>query len=136
MARPFRLQDRRPVWSALSSLFLDTDTTLLVDYMVRTLSASPYSLDELNTILIDEVYPACRWNLFSVAGEWAGFDEEWLERRITQRLDSPLRSLHWLNLGRITVPTSLVWRRVRREIAVRRATNGTVPGEAETDNAG
>ena len=54
-ASQFRVEDRRPVWSALSSLFLDTDTNLLIDYMIRTLSASPYSLDELNTILIDEV---------------------------------------------------------------------------------
>ena len=136
MPRDFRVEERRPVWSALSSLFLDTDTNLLTDYMVWTLSASPYSIDELNTILIDEVYPACHWNLFGVAGEWAGFDEEWLERRITRRLDSPLRSLHWLNLGRITVPTSLVWRRVRRKIAAHRATHGNVADEARTDGAG
>src|SRR6185503_6023697 len=130
------IEERRPVWSALSNLFLDTDTSLLSDYMVRILSASPYSVEELNEILIDEVYPACHWNLFSVAGEWAGFDEDVLERRITRRLDSPLRSLRWLNLGRITVPTSLLWRRLRRDIAARRASPGHMPEEPEAEDAG
>jgi hypothetical protein len=124
MDRGFQIEERRPVWSALSSLFLDTDTSLLTEYIVKTLSASPYSLEDLNEILIDEVYPVCHWNLLSFAGEWAGFDEDRLEGRIMERLNSP-RSFHRLNLGRIIVPTSLLWRRVRRGVTARRAMQET-----------
>lgn len=78
------LATRRPVWTALSNLFLDTDVALLRDGDARVLGASPYSLDRIERILIDEVTPACGANLRSVAGEWAGFDEAWLETRIAE----------------------------------------------------
>ncbi len=120
--RPFRLEERRPVWSALSTLFLDTDTSLLTDHMVSTLAASPYSVDELTDILIDEVYPVCHLNLFSVAGVWEGFGEAWLEERILRRRRSRVRVLRWLNLGRITVPSSLRWRRARKQLQEKRST--------------
>jgi hypothetical protein len=115
---PFSLEERRPVWQALSCLFLDTDTALFTEGMVRTLAASPYSPAELNDILIDEVYPACRWNLLSIAGEWAGFDEAWLEGRILARRKS--RFPRWLNPGRIAVPRSPQWRHVLREVRLQR----------------
>ncbi len=76
------LAGRRTVWLALSDLFLDTDVNLFREGDIRTLAASPYSLDELDAILREEVYPACSFNLTLVAGEWAGFDADWLERRI------------------------------------------------------
>ena len=76
------LADRRPVWLALSDLYLDTEVQLFREGNARTLAASPYGLDELDAILRDEVHPACEYNLCMVAGEWAGFDLDWLERRI------------------------------------------------------
>ncbi len=76
------LAQRRPVWLAFSDLFLDTDTALFRAGHTRDLAASPYSLEELDAILREEVYPACSFNLSLVAGEWAGFDSDWLERRI------------------------------------------------------
>ena len=92
------LERRRPVWLALSDLFLDTDVNLLREGNARTLAASAYSMDELDTILREEVYPACSFNLAQVAGEWAGFDADWLERRIL-RGDPPPRPW-WRRLGR------------------------------------
>ena len=115
------IDNRRPVWQALSDLFLDTDTSLSRDWRVRELSQSPYSLEELEEILIAEVYPACRANLFSIAGEWAGFDIDWLEGRIRRRANSPLKALHPLNLGRLTVPTSFEWRATKRAVVASRA---------------
>ena len=100
------LQARRAVWEALSSLFLDTDTSLDREWRAKLLAASPYSVPELEQILIDHVYPVCRANLFSIAGEWSGFDPEWLEKRIMRRLQSPFRALHWLDLGRLTIHLS------------------------------
>ena len=76
------LERRRPVWLAFSDLFLDTDTALFRESNTRTLAASPYSLDALDAILREEVYPACSYNLTVVTGEWAGFGIDWLERRV------------------------------------------------------
>ena len=53
------LECRRTVWEALSTLFLDTDTTLLRDYRAKVLASSPFSLEELETVLIQDVYPVC-----------------------------------------------------------------------------
>lgn len=73
------IANRRPVWQGLSDLFLDTE--LQEHDLIRiagTLAASPYSLADVETILYREVYPVCIGNLLCVAGEWAGFDDEWL----------------------------------------------------------
>src|SRR5262245_64306164 len=97
---PFDLTTRRPVWNALSDLFLDTDVTLSRTWRIQQLAASPYSVEEIEQILIDEVYPICRSNLMSSAGEWSGFDLQWLEERILARLSSPFRRLHLFNSGK------------------------------------
>jgi hypothetical protein len=73
---------QRPVREALSTLFLDTDVTLLREYRVHTLASSNFSLDEIEKILTQEVFPICRWNLLSIAREWARFALDWLERQI------------------------------------------------------
>lgn len=75
---------RKPVWIALSNLFLDTDVSLNYKYIVRACSESKYSIDELKGILENEVAPVVSINLWSVAGEWSGFDEKWLVRSICQ----------------------------------------------------
>ncbi len=89
---------RIPVWNALSELYLDTDVTLSYDHIVRTLAASPYSLDELHEMLMYDVHPALYPNLMSVAGEWAGFDDAWLLERIAMARRQPRwrrRITHW-----------------------------------------
>ncbi len=82
VASPNELDARIPVWVALSDLYLDTDVTLSYDYIVRTLAASPYSLDELHNMLMYDVHPVLYPNLLSIAGEWGAFDETWLVERI------------------------------------------------------
>lgn len=79
------LEARRPVWIALSELFLDTDVRLAYVSIAETLAASAYSLAELRRILDDEVTPVLQGNLCQVAGEWCGFDEEWLVEQISAR---------------------------------------------------
>jgi hypothetical protein len=115
------IENRRPVWEALSDLFLDTDTSLSREWRARELSQSPYSIDELEEILVTEVYPAVRGNLFSIAGEWAGFDMEWLEGRIQRRASSPLKALHRFNLCRLTVHASFEWRATKQAVLASRA---------------
>ena len=84
---------RRPVWLALSDLFLDTDVSLFRQGNARLLAACPYSLEELDAILTGEVYLACSLSLRGIAGEWAGFDSDWLEGRI--RLGGAPPRLGW-----------------------------------------
>ena len=123
-AAPSDLVARRPVWDALSTLFLDTDVSILRAYRSRVLAASPYSLPELEQILIDEVYPVCWANILAVAGEWAAFDPEWLEASILGRLHSPLGPLHRLHLGRLIVPIFPEWIRTKAAVAAARSGSG------------
>ena len=75
-AAPDDLPNPRPVREALSDLFLDTDVTPARAWRAERLAASPYSLAEIEQILIDEVYPVCKYNLSCVAGEWEFFDPD------------------------------------------------------------
>lgn len=76
------LASRRPVWEALAALWLDTDLTdWQLDHIAGVLAASPYSLPEMRAIHDYEVAPALWVNLVTVAGEWAGFDGDWLAAR-------------------------------------------------------
>lgn len=93
---PDELARRRPVWSALSELFLDTELQPSDHvWIARRLRDSGYSDATLRRILVDEVAPACGGNLMSLVGEWAGFDERWLEERIREALTAPLPG-RWL----------------------------------------
>lgn len=113
---------RRPVWEALSTLFLDTDVSLLREYRASVLAGSPYTISEIEAILTDEVFPVCRWNLLSIAGEWAGFDTEWLESQI---LASRPR---FARFGASRVLRSREWRATRAVIEDRRL---TLPSDRE-----
>lgn len=80
---------RRPVWSALSDFYLDTDVEGFYPSAARVRAGSGYALEELRRILRHEVHPVLRANLLSVAGEWSGFDADELAQRILQRLAQP-----------------------------------------------
>lgn len=80
------IAERREVWIALSDLFLDTDVRLSFAYIARVAAESKYSLEELEAICRDEVAPIVESNLLEIAGDWAGFPEDWLVGSITRRL--------------------------------------------------
>jgi hypothetical protein len=87
------LAARRPVWQALSDLYLDTVASPAeIGGNARILAESPYTEVELRRILQEEINPACLRNLFSVAGVWTGFDSDRLQSRILAR---SARGLHW-----------------------------------------
>ena len=67
----------------MSELFLDTDVRLHYAWVAQVAAASVFSLDELEAIFRDEVAPVLEPNLMSIAGEWAGFNEDWLVAAIT-----------------------------------------------------
>ncbi|HLP10028.1 MAG TPA: hypothetical protein VK178_17840 [Opitutaceae bacterium] len=83
-----QIEERMPVWEALSEFFLDTE--LQPDdheRIARCLAASGYTEKELAGILAHEVYPSCKWNMLSPAGEWAGFSREWIQEKMAPRYD-------------------------------------------------
>jgi hypothetical protein len=114
------LPNRVPVWQALSELFLDTSfDDADRERLAASLASSPYSVAELQEILLWEVYPACRSNLFWIAGEWAGFDPRWLQDRILRGPSIFMRA--WATtLGRLSVHSSLEWRRLRTRVQAKR----------------
>jgi hypothetical protein len=77
------LARRRPVWHALSDLFLDTEITeAFYRFIARAVIESKYSPAEIRSILWDEVFPIIEFNLRHPAGVWEGFRVEWLEEKI------------------------------------------------------
>lgn len=80
------IEHRRPVWIALSDLFLDTDVRDRYAPIAEVLAASPFSEEDLKRILYDEVAPVLQPNLLAPAGVWDGFDPEWLAARVRERV--------------------------------------------------
>ena len=113
------LPRRRPVWAAMSDVFLDSE---IVDAwraaIVDALVASGYSIDELRAIFWSEVCPVLHTNLQSVAGVWDGFDAASLERRILARPAGRVR--RWwaaVNGGAIA---RREWRAIEAALAARK----------------
>ena len=81
-----QIEERMPVWEALSEFFLDNELQP-DDYerIAQKLAVTTYTEREIEEILISEVCPVCKWNLLSIAGEWAGFNQDWLKKKISPR---------------------------------------------------
>ena len=76
-------EDRTPIWDCMQDLYMDTDVTLSYDFIAQRCADSKYSIDELENILFNEVLPALRFNMFILpAPEWAGFQSDWLVKRV------------------------------------------------------
>jgi hypothetical protein len=112
------IERRKPVWIALSDLWLDTELTEDdLRRIAEVMRRSGYNVGELREIYLFEVAPVVFPNLLSVAGEWAGFDEEWLVHEVTKQASrrSPvLRTLVRLVIGRtvLTFATERHWRKL------------------------
>lgn len=79
---------RRPVWNALSELWLDGELGVAErERLAIELAASAFSVAELRDIHDREVAPVVSRNLDSIAGEWAGFDLDWLAERCAKAAD-------------------------------------------------
>lgn len=80
------IENRKPVWDALSDLYLDTE---IQDYTLAsiadTCARSPYSIVEIERIMFLEVQPIVGINLKSITGVWDYFDQEWLAEKIMTR---------------------------------------------------
>lgn len=109
------LDARRPVWGALSSMFLDTDVALARPWRSGVLAASAYSSGELEEILITEIYPVCWGNLDSAGAERSAFEPAWLEAMILRRQSAVAERLR--ELARVAIPRSSEWQATKLAIA-------------------
>ena len=117
MKPPFEdLDNRRPVWLAMSDFFLDTELQPEDhDRIAAVLARSPYSMEELRRILYREVYPACIVNLKSFVGVWTAIDVDWIEEQVRDNLRKPWKAWGLLQWGRW-----MIWRHwfaVKRRVA-------------------
>jgi hypothetical protein len=77
------LERRRPLWVALSDLFLDNQLEHNdYRYVATAILKSEYSPTDVQEILWNEVFPAVGSNLNNIVGEWAMFESGWLENQI------------------------------------------------------
>ena len=95
------IERRVPVWSVMADLFLDTqyeqaDYVRIADHCRE----AGYPVDELKRIFFDEVAPAFALNLFDIAGEWAGWHDDFVREKV-------LRDL---------APERRIWHRIKRAI--------------------
>ncbi|KAK7427289.1 hypothetical protein QQZ08_006225 [Neonectria magnoliae] len=105
----------------LSNLFLDTELTQThIDSMARDLHPLGLTVDHLDGLLRRDVFPALYPNLLSVAGEWSGFDNDDLIRRINDSrargkgmLQSLSGSAAWVVLSGSVTST---WDKVKEQI--------------------
>ena len=80
------LESRLPIWQALSELFLDTEQDEQTwATIAQTLKRYDIGADEAEAILWNEVYPVLSSNLMSIAGEWAGWSDDWLRENLAIR---------------------------------------------------
>lgn len=113
---------RESVWLALSELWLDAEPTEAdLNYIARTLAVSGFSLEELEAIYRREVVPTVYPNALSVAGEWTGFDADWLfgecrrhQRRATNLL---FRWRCWILSRTRGALMNEHWRQVKSRVA-------------------
>ena len=87
MNETLNIEERKPIWIALSNFYLDTELQESdFRHIAFKIIESPYSFEKVKEINKYEIFPVLQANLMSVAGEWAGFDEKWLVNSIKESL--------------------------------------------------
>ena len=87
MNKTLNIEERKPIWIALSDFYLDTELQESdFKHIAFQIIESPYSFKKVKEINKYEVFPVLQPNLMSVSGEWTGFNEEWLINCIKKSL--------------------------------------------------
>jgi hypothetical protein len=88
------IERRLPVWCVLSDVFLDTELDVRgYRHMAEVIRAQGFNAAEAEAIFRKEVAPAFACNLWSVAGEWAGWPEVTVRERVLSGGSGPLAAL-------------------------------------------
>lgn len=91
--------------------FLDTETRHHIPHTAWMCAKAGLSVEEARRIWREEVSPVVGFNLWLVAGEWAGWDTEWLVSQIEKRRQA--RGLRrWLQLRSGGLMMGGVWRSI------------------------
>jgi hypothetical protein len=118
MLTEIELERRKPVWIALADLWRDTELQECdLRYIAKIMKQSGYTLNQLRDIYLYEIAPVVYRNLLSPAGEWAGFDQNWLvstiEQHIHQRTPSKNLMLR-IKKPLMTYATQTYWQQLER----------------------
>jgi hypothetical protein len=120
---PTDIEGRHRLWEALSDLYLDNEPTERdFEWIAEVCASSPYSLEEIDCIMFAEVYPALIGNLLSPAGEWAGFNAEWLNNKILTGCRPRIYAPWWLSPVKQFF-FGAKWRRIKKRINEKRHAN-------------
>ena len=115
----FELERRRPVWEALSELFLNDlvldDGTLAIRLADKAIE-SGYTIDDLQRILVEEVAPALYPSVYVIGG-WDVFPIDALEKAILR----PSGVVYWLERLILMRPALWVvwpdWRKLKKQLS-------------------
>lgn len=83
---------------ALAELYLDTEVRDALPRLAQRMLASGLSRGAVKRLWRSQVTPVVHWNLKTVAGEWAGFERDWLLSEVARRAGRPGLS-RWPLLG-------------------------------------
>jgi hypothetical protein len=85
--KPEEIERRRPVWIALSDLWLDNEIDEdWAKQIAEVVVSSGFTEATINDVFFNELAPFLGLNHLVVAGEWAGFDEEWVCAEASKRV--------------------------------------------------
>ncbi|WP_235296562.1 DUF7079 family protein [Portibacter marinus] len=89
---------RKNLWIALSELYVDNEIQEYdLQQIVKAIDKGQFTLKEAKRINREEVFSVLKYNLMGIAGNWTGFDPEWLIGRITHYLEWKVLFLNWPN---------------------------------------
>jgi hypothetical protein len=108
-------------------MFVDADVLLTRAERVAQLAGSPYTLAEIELILVEEVYPVCWHTLQADAGRGEPFDADWLAAQILGRRPSPEVFDRLITFARMTVPRSREWQATAAALAAQRSPDSENP---------
>ena len=87
---PEEIARRKPLWCAMSELYLDTETQpSTLRYIVRVIREAGYTDEEVYKIFCDDVTPVFGGNAMQVAGDWVPWGDEYVEKSVLRFLGRP-----------------------------------------------
>jgi hypothetical protein len=110
--------DRKKIWIAMSSLWLDTELDELeIEHIANRIKAFGLSEKEVDDIFEYELAPFLGPNHLTVAGEWAMFDEEWVCEEAAKRTGKRC-FWAWLmaKIGITTYAARPAWNKVKKAV--------------------
>lgn len=112
---------RVEVWVAMADHFLDTETRHDIPLTAMRCIDAGLTVTEARSVWCYEVSPAVGFNVWDVAGEWAGWNREWLVERIERlrrRWDNRKGTARWVRYRLRVHLMHGVWSAIGRFMAV------------------